>query len=354
MLFEKINTGHVIEQDYYADVELIIRKSTRMLDNGPFGEEAATPESIVITKEEKSRLRAGNFRVAISFHYTGTSWAELHEKGIRDELEQYGIDIISVTDAHFDASLQNAQLEGIRLQKPDAVIAIPADDKETKEQFRELAKVSKLVFLSNVPENMEKNSYVCCVSVNEIENGVNVGRMMGEYCKGKHVEAGFIIHGAVFYGTRARDEAAEKIISEQYKNIDIKAIRGFGEIENAYQVCKDMITENPQIKVLYVSWDRPALLVIRALKEMHREDIAIFTTDLDYKIAQYMESGIVKGLSTQRPYEQGRTAAHVVAKSLLSNDVPKYVGVQPYVVDSKQLGRAWKDIFHEGMPEEMK
>lgn len=54
MLFEKINTGHVIEQDYYADVELIIRKSTRMLDNGPFGEEAATPESIVITKEEKA------------------------------------------------------------------------------------------------------------------------------------------------------------------------------------------------------------------------------------------------------------------------------------------------------------
>lgn len=55
-----------------------------------------------------------------------------------------------------------------------------------------------------------------------------------------------------------------------------------------------MITENPQIKVLYVSWDRPALLAIKALKEMHREDIAIFTTDLDYKIAQYMESGIVK------------------------------------------------------------
>ena len=69
-----------------------------------------------------------------------------------------------------------------------------------------------------------------------------------------------------------------------------------------------MITENPQIKVLYVSWDRPALLVIKALKEMHREDIAIFTTDLDYKIAQYMESGIVKGLSTQRPYERGKNS----------------------------------------------
>ena len=353
MLFEKINTGSVIEQDCYADVELIVRKSTKMLDNGPFGEEAATPESIVITKEEKSRLRAGNYRVAISFHYTGTSWAELHEKGIRDELEQYGIDVVSVMDAHFDAALQNAQLEGIRLQKPDAVIAIPVDDKKTKEKFQELSKVSKLVFLSNVPENMEKNSYVCCVSVNETENGNNVGRMIGQYCKGKHVEAGFIIHGAVFYGTRARDSAVEKILTEQYKNVEIKAIRSFGEIANAYQVCKDMIVENPQIKLLYVSWDRPALLVIKALQELYREDIAVFTTDLDYEIAQYMEDGIVKGLSTQRPYEQGRTAAHVVAKALLSNDVPRYVGVQPYVVEEKQLRRAWKDIFHEGMPEKL-
>lgn len=55
------------------------------------------------------------------------------------------------------------------------------------------------------------------MSVNEIENGINVGRMMGQYCKGKHVEAGFIIHGAVFYGTRARDEAAEKLFQNNTK-----------------------------------------------------------------------------------------------------------------------------------------
>ena len=57
-----------------------------MLDNGPFGDKAAAPDSVVLTKEEKQRLKAGHFRVAISFHYTGTSWAELHEKGICEEL----------------------------------------------------------------------------------------------------------------------------------------------------------------------------------------------------------------------------------------------------------------------------
>ena len=35
------------------------------------------------------------------------------------------------------------------------------------------------------------------------------------------------------------------------------------------------------------------------------------------------------------------------------NNVPKYIGVQPYVVHEKQLKRAWKDIFFEALPEEL-
>lgn len=355
MLFEKINTGKVITEPKYADVELIVRKSVKMLENGPGGEEAASPDSIVLTREEKKRLRKGHYRVAISFHYMGTAWAELHEKGIRDELERYGIDVISVMDAHFDSKLQNTQLEGIKLQQPDAVIAIPADDKETSDKFMELSKITKLVFLSNIPESLEKNHYVSCVSVNEWENGTNAGRMMGEYFKEKpSVKAGFLIHGASFYGTGVRDGAAVKVVQENYKNIEIMVVRGFGQIENTYRLCREIMSAYPEVEALYVSWDRPALLAIKALKEMGREDVAVFTTDLDYEIAMRMEEGIVRGLSTQRPYEQGQAVALVAAKSLVSEGLPKYVGVQPYVVEGKELRHAWKDIFHEPMPERVK
>ena len=353
MLFEKINVGKVISEPKYADIELIVRKSTKMLENGPGGEIAASSDSILLSREEKKKLRNSHYRVAISFHYTGTAWAELHEKGIRDELERYGIDVISVMDAHFDSKLQNVQLEGIKLQKPDAVIAIPTDDKETSEKFMELSEVTKLIFLSNIPENLGKQHYVSCVSVNEWENGTNAGRMMGEYFKDKpKVKAGFLVHGAIFYGTRVRDTAAVKVIQENYKNIEIVATRGFGQIENTYQLCKEILSDYPEIETLYISWDRPALLAIKALKEMGREDVAVFTTDLDYEIAMCMEDGIVKGLSTQRPYEQGQAVALVAAKSLVSEGLPKYVGVQPYVVEERELRHAWKDIFHEPMPEE--
>lgn len=338
----------------FANIQLILRNSTRMIDNGPLGEHAVSPDSISLTKEEKRALRAGKYRVAISFHYTGTGWAAMHQKGIHDELEQYGIDIISTMDAHFDPVLQNAQLESIKLQHPDAVIAIPTDDAKTYKAFQELSEMTHLVFLSNIPQNFIKNNYVSCISVNEWENGTNTGRMIGEYCKGKKVaKVGLIVHGAMFYGTTTRDNAAEKILSENYPNVEIVARKGFVHIDNAYDVCLEMIRTYPDIDALYVSWDRPALQVIKALKELGRNDIAIFTTDLDYEIAEMMKKGYVKGLSTQRPYEQGKAAALAVAKSLVSDYVPKYIGVQPYIVNEKQLKHAWKDIFFESLPKEL-
>lgn len=355
ILFEKINVGKAITENGYADIELIIRQSTKMLENGPYGETAVSPDSIILSAEEKQQLRNGHYQVAISFHYTGTAWAELHEKGVRDELGRYGIDVVSVMDAHFDPGLQNTQLDSLRIQKPDAVIAVPTDDKETAEKFQALSKVSKLVFLSNVPEHLSKNSYVSCVSVNEWENGTNTGRMMGEYLKGrKDAKVGFIVHGAMFTATRSRDLAAKKVLQDNYPNVEIVTAKSFVQIENTYQVCKEMIETYPSIEALYISWDQPALLAIRALKELGRPDIAIFTTDLDRDIAYGMEEGYVKGLSTQRPYEQGRAAALVVAKSLVGGTLPKYVGVQPYVVEEKQLRRAWRDIFHETMPEKLR
>ena len=354
MLLEKIKFGKVISKENLVDVEFKIRKSTRMLDNGPFGEVATAPEDIIITEREKERLRESKYRVAISFHYTGTAWANLHERGIRDGLALYGIDVVSVSDAHFDSKLLIMQLEGIAIQKPDVVVAVPTDDKETAEKFIELSETTKLIFISNVPERIKSENYVSCVSVNELENGTNVGRLIGEYFKGEsNVEIAFVTHGAHFYGTRARDNAAEKTVDVYYNNIKVAVNRSFIKIENAYQVCKDILMENPKIKAIYVSWDQPALLVLKALKELKREDIKIFTTDLDIEIAMAMKNGYVGGISTQKPYEQGLATAVVVAKALTGGNVPKYVGVQPYIVYPNQLGRSWRDVMHEVLPQEI-
>lgn len=53
-LFDEINHLSGAPLTHYADVELILRDSTRIIDNGPLGEHAVSPDSIRLSKEENS------------------------------------------------------------------------------------------------------------------------------------------------------------------------------------------------------------------------------------------------------------------------------------------------------------
>lgn len=355
-IIERIDNSMESSEEYCVQTELNIRKSTQMIGRGPFGERAFSPDDITFTEEERMRIKQGDFKVAISFHYGGTAWKDLHGRGIRDTLEKFGITVVTVTDAHFDPELQITQLEGISMQKPDAVIAIPSDDTLTAPTFKKLAKKTKLIFMSNVPEGFDADDYVTCVSVNERENGRIAATLMGEYFKGeKEVKVGFITHGAPFYGTYLRDMVATQVICENYSNIQIESVASFVKIENAYRICRSMISEHPDIQALYVCWDQPALHVIRALEEMGREDIAVFTYDLDEQIGEYLvQERYVKGMGTQRPYEQGVAVGLATAKALLGSRKYKYVGVSPYTVQRYNFLKAWKEIMHEPVPEKLK
>ncbi|MPM03484.1 HTH-type transcriptional repressor PurR [bioreactor metagenome] len=355
LLLRKIDNYSDASPEIKVPMDLSIQQSTQVIGKGPFGERTVSPEELTISTEEAEKLRSSNYKVAISFHYGGTAWARLYENGIQNIFDKYGISIISTTDARFDPLLQVVQLEGLRLQQPDAIIAIPVDDEVTAKKFQSISEEVKLIFMSNVPEGMEKNQYASCVSVNERENGQNVALLLGNYFKNeKDVKIGFIGHGAQFYGTHLRDAVANEVIRTNFQNIEIVNEKYFYKIENTYEVCKEMLTANPEIKGLYISWDRPTLEAIKALKELNREDVSIFTFDLDNEIATYLaKEEMVKGLSTQRPYQQGIAVGLATAKALLGKENYKYIGVPPYVVESKNLLKAWKDITLEPAPPEI-
>ena len=335
-------------------IDFRVRKSTRVINRGPFGESAISEDELVLTEQEACRLREKKYKVALAFQTTDTYWSSLQEKAIRDVLGQYNVQVISVMDAHYDPKLQIAQLDALKLQKPDAIIGIAVDENLTADKFKALSKTIKMIFVGNVPRTMQSGDYYCCISVNERENGQNAGVVLGEYFKSKdHVNIGMITHGVPYRMTQQRDDSAEQVIRESYPNLHIVSRKDFFHIEQAYDVCKQMLAEHPEIEGIYVSWDRPALEVIRALEELNRTDISISTVDLDMKVASYMAQGkMVRGLSAQRPYEQGRAAALVTMHALLGTGKEyKYVGVQPVRVVPHELPKVWKEIMKTSIPE---
>ncbi len=355
-MLSKLDGNSLPEHIQRVPVNITVRKSTRVINRGPFGEIAVSPEDILFTDAEQKQIRLGNFKVAISFHYTGTEWTRLHEAAIRDTLSRYGVQVIAVMDANFDPALQVTQLEAIRMQKPDAIIGVPADENVTAGKFKDLSKTTKLVLIGNVPQGLNADDYYSCVSVNERENGQNAGKILGEYLKGKgYAKVAMLNHGLPFHMTKQRDAAAEQVLVENYPNIEIVDQRSFYKIGNAYSACREVMDAHPEVTGLYVSWERPALEAIRALRDIGRADVSLVTVDLDRQIAEHMQIGeIVRGVSAQRPYEQGEAAALATIQALLGKREYKFVGVQPVVVLPKELARLWREILHIPAPDFLK
>ena len=336
---------------------LNVRNSTCGIGRGPFGEKAENASVLALSGKEKEKLRQKQYTAAISFHYMGKAWMGLQEKGIKKIFDELGISIIAVTDAHFSAELQCKQLESIRFLKPDILISIPVDTKDTAAAFRAIADSdTRLVLITNVPEGLTPRDYISCISVNERSHGDNMGRGLGEYMTRHGLKyAGLVCHGEQnFFATKQRDSAAEQVLTEEYPEIQVCGKVNFLTETEACQKTLELIRLYPEIQALYVSWDGPALEVMKALTELERTDIAIVTGDLDYAIALHMARGeMVKMISAQCPYEQGEAIALAAANGLLGKVVPSFIGVEPISVNRDNLLKNWKNIFKEEPPAEL-
>jgi ribose transport system substrate-binding protein len=334
-------------------MELWIGDSVQNIARGPFGERSEYPGEIVLSEEDSTRLKLGRYKVGISFHYGGDDWTTLHERALVETLNGYGIQVLSVMDAHFDAKLQEAQLKGLMMQNPDVIIAVPVEEEKTASVFKEVAEKTKLVLINSMPKGFTRDDYACWISVNERENGESAARILGDYFVNKGSgKVAMLIHGAEYFATKQRDFFARQTLEEDYPGIEIIASESFGKIENAYQACYTMMESNPEIEGIYVTWERPALEAIRALKDMGRQDVVISTTDLDYEIARMLwHDDMVIGISSQRPYDQGMTAAIETAKVLLGKQNSKCIGVSPYRINKENLEKAWKDLKRTKMPD---
>ncbi len=336
---------------------LNVRNSTCGIGRGPFGEKAENASVLALSGKEKEKLRQKQYTAAISFHYMGKAWMGLQEKGIKKIFDELGISLIAVTDAHFSAELQCKQLESIRFLKPDILISIPVDTKDTAAAFRAIADSdTRLVLITNVPEGLTPRDYISCISVNERSHGDNMGRGLGEYMTRYGLKyAGLVCHGEQnFFATKQRDSAAEQVLTEEYPEIQVCGKVNFLTETEACQKTLELIRLYPEIQALYVSWDGPALEVMKALTELERTDIAIVTGDLDYAIALHMARGeMVKMISAQCPYEQEEAIALAAANGLLGKAVPSFIGVEPISVNRDNLLKNWKNIFKEEPPAEL-
>ncbi|MDR0638632.1 MAG: substrate-binding domain-containing protein, partial [Spirochaetaceae bacterium] len=107
-----------------------------VLSTGPHGEQASSAQSLSLSDAEIAKIKSGNYKVAIAFHYAGNDWSTAQQAGLRDQFGKMGITVLSVTDANFKAEQQISDIENAIAMKPDAIVSIPVDVVSSRSVFK--------------------------------------------------------------------------------------------------------------------------------------------------------------------------------------------------------------------------
>jgi ribose transport system substrate-binding protein len=330
-----------------------------ILSLGPNGEKPEPASSIQLTAEEITSIKALHAKAAIALHYTGNDWSQAQVDGLKAQFDRLGIDVIATTDAGFKPDKQVSDIETVLAQKPNIIVSIPVDPVATASAYRaaEAAGV-KLVFMDSAPRDfVAGKDYVSVVSADNYGLGVAAAHLLAQALGGQG-DIGIIFRAEDFFVTKQRYEAVRKTLADNYPNIHIVAEQGIGGPDYssaAEKAAGAILVSHPRIKGIWAVWDGPAEGVIAAATTNGRDDLVVTTCDLGENVAINIASGgVVKGLSAQRPYDQGATEALLAGYGLLGKKAPAYVALPALPVTKANLADAWEQVYHKPVTDKIK
>lgn len=324
------------------------------LGKGPNGAAPQPAESVELTPADVEALRAGEYTVAIVFHYLKTDYARLQRMGLEERFGELGIELEGIYNPEFDASKQVEILESLADRDLDALVSIPIDQVATADAYRAVAESgTDIVFIDNVPRGFEHpRDYAGTVSSDNRGLGIFAGRVLRDTLSAG--EVGIVKFDAPFYVTSEREGGAREMLAA-VEEIDIVAETGFTDPDDVYQRTQELLVANPEIEGLFVSWgDPPGTQAAAAALDLGMDDIVITTTDLSVETATNIaRNGPIKATGAQFPYQQGHIEANMVGSSLLANTTPPFIASGVLPIHRGNLLDLYPTYFQEEPPAEI-
>lgn len=300
---------------------------------GPHGEAAASPEELQLTDAEIQQVRQGNYTAAVTWAGPGP-WYDAVDKGFDDGLKQFNITRVATAQAEYDPAKQATQVSTVMAKNPDVVLGSPVDADAAAQAYRQVVDAGKVLVLSdNIPTGYEAGKdYVGFVSGNRAEGAKLMADQVAEAI-GSKGDIGMIFYDANYYVTNVLDDYFRANIEQRYPDIKIVDQAGFTDESKTQDAAIALITQNPSIKAIYVTWSIPAEGVIAALRAANRTDVKIVTHDLDptNDVNLAAGQGPMQATVVEDLHALGYNLAVEAAYGLLKKDAPPFVAV-PYIL----------------------
>src|SRR5271154_2548304 len=318
---------------------------------GPYGEAATPSSALALTDAEVAKLREGKYSAALVWH-TSSDFISAVTAGAIHEFDRAGIKVVATTDAGFDSARQLSDVEAVMAKSPSVILALPLDPIGSAKAFQAAKeKGVKLVFLSNVPAGYKQGvDYVSVVTDDLFQMGKQAADALAKSLLNKGKVA-WIFHDAQYYVTNQRDNAFRKTIENDYQNMSIVARQGITDPARAEDVAHALLTKNPDLDGIYVTWAEPAEGVLAALRSAGNTRAKIVTLDLSEPIALDMvKGGNVTAIVADQAYELGRAMATAAGYGLLGKAAPPFVVAPVLTVTKANVAQGWQESLHRDAP----
>lgn len=310
------------EQKEYPELNL---NPTEAMSVNSEGIKAAPPSEFSLTDEEIAKLKEGHYTAAFCYHTQSDTCNQNKLKAAEELLNSWGIEVVSVTDANFDAATQTSQIESTMALDPDVLFVMPYDADACASALDANVKGTdtKLIFMENVASGYKSGEdYVGCASSDSYGNGKACADILAKEIGYKGTVA-MMYYDLVYPVTNERDRGFRETIENDYPDIEIVVESGFTDPNDTGTVADAILARYPDVDGVYASWDIPAEGMIASAESVGRDDLIITCCDLgDTAAKSIATNGMIRGSGAPRSPEQGQAEALLAAYALLGKDMP--------------------------------
>ena len=221
-----------------------------------------------------------------------------------------------------EVEVQNRMIEEAIELRPDAIVLAPSDYVKTLPYARKVEETGiKLVILDSV---MAEEAGCCVVATDNLKAGYRMGEYIKPYLNEDSV-IGIMEHiKGVSTAVEREQGLLEALGAYRDKIVDVRYCDSSND--KSYEETKAMLTENPDINVIFGLNEDSASGAARAVRDMGlggEVDMVGFDSSLEE--IQFLESGVFDAIVVQRPLNMGYLGVSMAYQAARSMEVPKVV-----------------------------
>jgi ribose transport system substrate-binding protein len=325
---------------------------TQVFSLGPNGEKAAPSASVSLTPAELEQVKAKHAKAALVFHYSGNDWSNAQEAALKAQFAAEGIELVAVTDAGFKPEKAGGGHRDRDGEEAGHHRLHPRRRGRHRRRLQGGRRQGRQIGVhGQYSQRVRRRQGLRQFGLRRQLWQWSRGRASDGEALGGKGDIGLVFHAADFFVTRQRYDGFKKTIAEDYPDIHILGEQGIGGPDfsgDAEKAAGALLTEHPNLKAIWAVWDVPAEGVMSAARAAGRDDLIVVNEDLGENVAIAMaKREFIKGIASQRPYDQGVTEAILAGYALIGKTAPAYVALPAAPITRDTLLGSWREIYHQ-------